>query len=412
MFSSPFGYQRPVYHSDSYYPRQWGDSQQPSVNYDEASARARALAAQRARRAQWLPDEVDEHDDDWEYNSLPPRERMLLEAARRRQQLEQQQRQQEYARQRALEEARWQQQLEQRQREEDVKRQRILEEQRRIQQAKREREEAMLRAEALRQQSRARSRSRQEHDSPSRSPVRASESSSKRTPPPRPTTPMPQYDERHEEAASKIQNQYRIHRSFQTISNLESQFNDARNGFTFPLTIDFQQPGSGNDAQDHIPVPVSREPDASTDDESMDLDGQVDGKLAYTSNNFSLNAYLDGMLKLLTKLDGVESWGEKAVRERRRSVVKEIEKEMSRVDRFWKGVWRDHLAAQREAANQSREEKQLQGDAAVDDIVVREEDAPTSTQEELLPIPTQSDSSLAPEALPEPQTPADEPQNP
>lgn len=356
MFNSPFGYQRPAYHSDSSYPRQWGYPQQyrrPYVDPEEAQARARALAAQRARRAQWLPDEVDEPEDDWEYNSLPPRERVLLEAARRRQQLEQQQRQQEVARQRALEEARWQRQLEERQREEDERRRRILDEQRRIQQLKREREEALLRA--MRQQSRTRSQSPQRQRSPPRSP--AQEGSSTQPTPPKAPTPPPQYDERHDEAASKIQNRYRVHRSLQTIANLERQFKESQARFTFPSSIDFQRPG--NDAQDHVSVPASRHPDsvASDSGDSMDVNSQTEGKLAYTSNNFSLNAYLDEMLKLLTKLDGVESWGEKAVREKRRNVVKEIEIEMARVDGYWKGVWRDYLTAQ----DQDRQEDGTEG---------------------------------------------------
>lgn len=87
----------------------------------------------------------------------------------------------------------------------------------------------------------------------------------------------------------------------------------------------------------------------------MDVDGQSEGKLAYTSNNFALNGYLDEMLKLLTKLDGVESWGEKAVRERRRNVVKEIEKEMSRVDGYWKRAWRDYLSSQKQKEPEAAE---------------------------------------------------------
>ena len=337
-------------------PYSWGYPQRYRQAYvdEEAQARARALAAQRARRAQWLPDEADE--DDWEYNDLPPRERMLLEAARRRQQLEQQQRQQDIARQRALEEARWQRQLEERQREDEERRRRILEEQRRIQQLRQEREEAMLRAEAMRRQSRARSQSPQRQASPPRSPTQ--ETSKPRTPSPKPSTPTPQYDERHEEAASKIQNRYRIHRSFQTITRLEQQFKDSQLRFTFPSTIDFQRPGTSNDAQDHISVPFSGQADSEIpSEEPMDVDGQPEGKLAYTSNNFALNGYLDEMLKLLTKLDGVESWGEKMVRERRRSVVKEIEKEMSRVDGYWKRAWRDYLTSKKQKeATEAQEE--------------------------------------------------------
>ncbi|TFK24885.1 hypothetical protein FA15DRAFT_569722, partial [Coprinopsis marcescibilis] len=256
----------------------------------------RALAEQRARKAQWLPDEVDDdQDDDWEYNQLGPRERMYLDARRRQQELERQQKDQELARKRELDS---------------------------LSGFRRRSDENWY-------QARARSRGR----SPS----------IPRTPTPKAKTPEPEappapvYVESHEHAASRIQNQYRIHRSFKAIADLEKQFDDSKSHFTFPTTIDFQKPGSEDG---HISVFVSRSPDDESS--AMDVDNLPEGKLAFTSSNFGIHGYLESMLKLLTKLDGVESWGSKAVRTRRRDVVKKIEAEIARVDAYWKGAWHNY----------------------------------------------------------------------
>jgi hypothetical protein len=87
------------------------------------------------------------------------------------------------------------------------------------------------------------------------------------------------------------------------------------------------------------------------------------GKLAYTSTNYSLHAYMESLLKLLMQLDGVESWGDANVRKRRRAVVKEIEGEVSRVDAWWKNAWRDYL----------RDEEQEDRKEVEDEMKVREE---------------------------------------
>ncbi|KAF6741371.1 hypothetical protein DFP72DRAFT_945183 [Ephemerocybe angulata] len=279
-----------------------------------AEARARALAEQRARRAQWLPDEDDDYDDD-EYATLGPRERTYLEARKRQQQIERAQRERE-EQQRALEERKWQEGLEQRQREEDARRQAIHEQQRPVKQQRREKAKRSEEAAKAKEDAQRRAASK----SPSRIPVNDSEDArarrspsppQQRPPPPRAPTPKPQYTEKHEEAASRIQKRYRIRQSLQTIDECERKFRDMKKAFTYPTTLDFQKPDGG-----HVTVQVDRPP-----------------PLGFTSANYNLHAYLEGLLKLLMKLDGVESWGD----------PKEIEAEVSRVEPWWKGVWRDHV---------------------------------------------------------------------
>lgn len=107
-----------------------------SLNEATLRERIQALAERRARKAQWLPDEVDNSDDDLEYNQLGPREHAYLDALRKHQMAERMQRQQEAqaleaARQRRQQEQKWQQELEKLQREDDRSRRELLEKKKR-----------------------------------------------------------------------------------------------------------------------------------------------------------------------------------------------------------------------------------------------------------------------------------------
>ncbi|KAJ2923031.1 hypothetical protein H1R20_g14062, partial [Candolleomyces eurysporus] len=319
----------------SYYqPRQYYNAEERLAQ----EARARALAEQRARRSQWLPEEDDDAypDEDWEYGQLGPRERLYLEARKRQQQLERQERmrqEQELARQRAAEEREWQLQLEKREREENEKKRRLLEEQRRLHQAKREHLERLAAERANLKENARRAASRSSSRSPKASPSPA--------PQERVPTPKPQYEEKHEEAASTIQQRYRIHQSFKSIRDLENKFKELKNGFTFPKTIEFLQPGAPDI---HIFVEAQRPPPP----EGGELAPmESDGKLAYTSRNYTLHAYVEALSKLLMELDGVDSRGSPDVRNRRRGVVKEIEQEVQRVEAYWKNTWQDYVEAQK-----------------------------------------------------------------
>ena len=52
------------------------------------------------------------------------------------------------------------------------------------------------------------------------------------------------------------------------------------------------------------------------------------------------------------KLDEVESRGEKSIREKRREIVKDIGKEVSRLDWYWKKAWTDYIKVQELVARQ------------------------------------------------------------
>jgi hypothetical protein len=176
----------------------------------------------------------------------------------------------------------------------------------------------------------------------SRSPSRSPAPSPSPGPQERAPVPTPQYDEKHEEAASAIQHRYRIHRSLKSIRDSENKFQDLKNGFTFPSTIEFLQPGAPDI---HIFVEAQRPP---TPEGEATAPIESDGKLAYTLRNYPLHAYVEALSKLLMELDGVDSWGSPNVRNRRKGVVKEIEREVQRVEAYWKSAWQDYVEAQKE----------------------------------------------------------------
>jgi len=64
----------------------------------------RALADQRRRRRQWLPDEDADSEEEWEYNQLRPQERLYLDARKRKDTLERKEREERLASERALQE--------------------------------------------------------------------------------------------------------------------------------------------------------------------------------------------------------------------------------------------------------------------------------------------------------------------
>ncbi|KAF8966929.1 hypothetical protein BDZ97DRAFT_1805962 [Flammula alnicola] len=358
--------------------------------YQNYLSMERGLAEERVLQERALPpDEEDDEDNDLEFAEFGPRQRAYLEATRRQDMLERRQRQEEARMQRALEEQRWQEELERKQREGEEARQKLLQEWK--QQLRSKREEA--RQLAAEHERNARNAPRHASRSPSQVPAQRSPSQTRQgdasipipihvrqsptahpsnQTPPSPSkfshsnaepleTPAPEQAqpssppkatpvrtiEEQDNAATRIQKQYRIHASLRALDHVASQFEILRSNFVYPRLIDFQKPGTENG---HVSVPAYRAPSdfnerEETDEAPMDVDGN-EGKLAYTSTNFPLHTYVDAMDKLLMKLDEVESWGEKHIREKRRGIVKAIEKEGSRLERYWKQAWQDFVAKQ------------------------------------------------------------------
>lgn len=305
-------FSRPYFYNDLFSNPYLYRSQDAALAQKQAQARARAPAQQRAdqraRRAVYLPHEEDSSDDEdsYPYAWLSSRDRLYLEARQK------------------------QQQEERRRIEEEVLRKQMIEA-RREEQVKRERER-------MQQQSRSRTRSPKPLSKPTK-PRSPSPPTVPRSPSPTAeTTPVtsqsrsstPQYSDLHHEAATKIQASYRIHRSLRTIEDLERQFDELRSSLTLPTVLDFQ--GPDNIIHVTIPDPTL----SSTLSSTLDI---ATPKLSYTANNYAVHAHVEGLNRLLMKLDSVESWGDSRVRKSRKAVVWRIDAQASEVEAYWKRAW-------------------------------------------------------------------------
>jgi hypothetical protein len=198
-------------------------------------------------------------------------------------------------------------------------------------------------------------------------------------------------------AATRIQTQFRIHSSFRALTDIESQFDALKKSFAYPTKIDFQKPGS----EAVVTVPAYRAPsdfDKETEETDLMEVDSAEGRLAYTSTNFGLNTYSDALDKILIKLDGVESWGHKSVRMRRRSVVKAVEREASKLDRYWRQAWADFAEKQSvkpaplpAAPNKSHPEHDAQSmdidlESPARDTSERQEESPISIPNQESPL--------------------------
>jgi BAG domain len=141
----------------------------------------------------------------------------------------------------------------------------------------------------------------------------------------------PRYAEVHNNAATKIQSSYRIHRSLCTIEDLERQLNQLKSSLVLPTILDFEGPDGT------ITVTVT-EPTMLLSSSASTFD-IAPLKLAYTTNNYAIHSYTESLNRLLMKLDSVESWGASRVRRSRKAVVRRIEEQASEVEAYCKRAW-------------------------------------------------------------------------
>lgn len=106
---------------------------------------------------------------------------------------------------------------------------------------------------------------------------------------------------------------------------MEKRFEKLQKEFVYPRVIDFVQPGG-----QVVSVRAVHAPSGFVEGETGG-----GGKLAYTSANYSLHQYVDGLERLLIDLDGVNSWGDAGVRKRRKGIAGRIEREGRRMEWYW-----------------------------------------------------------------------------
>ncbi|KAJ7353352.1 hypothetical protein DFH08DRAFT_739197 [Mycena albidolilacea] len=351
---SPY-YQPSAYYQPSPYARALAQQQQQQRARDLAVARE--MERQRLARSQYFPHGYDyEPESDEEDYYLNPRQRALLEAKRHQAALEQ----------------------------------------------RRQAAAHMAHENALKQQA---ARTAEKESTPPQSPRRSVSPLRSASPPrsvsppvaernspaPKATSPVPQQSppspspERLEEAATKIQTQYRIHRALRAISALASQFESLKASFVPPTTIDYQ---AGDGTVSSVPVPAS--------ESSSSTASAAGAKLAFTPTNVPLHTYTELLSRLLVALDAVESRGDRGVRERRRAVVRAVEAEAARVEAFWRSVWAAHHQEQEQRADEEEEEVSAM---AIDEVDALPE----------LAAP-ESDSDVEADLSTPPETPAPSPE--
>ncbi|TDL26901.1 hypothetical protein BD410DRAFT_782991 [Rickenella mellea] len=170
-----------------------------------------------------------------------------------------------------------------------------------------------------------------------------------------------------EAAAAKIQEAFRAfagrRHALSSLSDIHSQFEALRASFAFPTTLDFITPS----ASEAVPA------------------------LAYSHTNAPVHAYEDSLLKLLQALDAVESRGDGIIREARRNMVKEIEKELAGLDERKETLWKE-IAKLTKPRDEIVEASSAPAPIDVDEVVESHTGAATTEAEpEPADIPIPSD---------------------
>ncbi|KAK4702257.1 hypothetical protein P7C70_g3964, partial [Phenoliferia sp. Uapishka_3] len=124
------------------------------------------------------------------------------------------------------------------------------------------------------------------------------------------------------DAAETLQRHFRAHlarrEALSQLSTLSSTLSSQKSSFVAPTSLVFQ------------PSPPSTA-SSSTSSESP--------KLAYSPVNAPFLAYEDFLVGLLTKVDAVQSGGDKLVKRARKELVREIEAELRKLDERKEGEW-------------------------------------------------------------------------
>lgn len=169
----------------------------------------------------------------------------------------------------------------------------------------------------------------------SRSPP-ASKPQSRSPSPTHPASPTPRpLTEEEAEAGDRIATFYRRVKSLRSIQAIHTKYDTLQSSFVPPPKLDYEVA-----PEQIVSIPTADFSSPSDDDELSSP------PLAYNATNTRLHAYVESLVRLLNDLDAVQSWGDRKVRERRREVVRIVEGEATRVDRWWKGLWNARKAAQ------------------------------------------------------------------
>ncbi|KAL0063230.1 hypothetical protein AAF712_009832 [Marasmius tenuissimus] len=160
-------------------------------------------------------------------------------------------------------------------------------------------------------------------------------------------------------------------KSMNAVDTIAAAFNALQQDFIFPTQLDFTPTSSAASS------PVSSDTESSA--------GTI-GKLAYTARNHPVRYYEQGLTGLLSRLDGVESFGSGEVRMRRKEVVARVEGALDELEREVEGRWKVRVARERKERVEVVEGVALTRDAAA---------ATTTESGDLVAVPAEVDESAA-----------------
>ena len=176
-------------------------------------------------------------------------------------------------------------------------------------------------------------------------------------------------------AAMAIQEFYRNRlarrQALSSIAKLSTQFEQFKSAFSPPPQLDYH----GATPEDVVAIRVSPESFVqalSTSPSSGDTEGATETlestpRLGFTSNNKVVLEYIESLNRLVDKLDRIESGGHPSVREQRKQMIRNVEAEAQRMDRWIAAVWKlAHSPAQARPEPQSS--RQLRPQPTMEDV--------------------------------------------
>ncbi|BGP15987.1 hypothetical protein JCM10213v2_003980 [Rhodosporidiobolus nylandii] len=198
-----------------------------------------------------------------------------------------------------------------------------------------------------------------------------------------------------EEAATVLQRHFRRQSArraaLSTLSSLTSDFESRQSAFAIPSSFTFQ---------------------SSAPATAVSNSGSSTPPLAYGKPNAAFLGYEDFLVSLLSKIDAVESGGDRTVKAARKDLVKRVEAELEKLDRMKEHAWE----AQSQQAEEARPEKEgetgaVQAEAEQDlpsvFVDLSTTPVPASPPESASPISPADKPSPSPAAVQPSPTPAE-----
>ncbi|GAA5949194.1 hypothetical protein JCM21900_000855 [Sporobolomyces salmonicolor] len=189
-----------------------------------------------------------------------------------------------------------------------------------------------------------------------------------------------------DEAASVLQRHFRRHLARRTalsaLSTLSSSFESRQSAFTLPTSLTFQSSPSPSSTRSPTPP------------------------LAFGAPNASFLAYEDFLVNLLSKIDAVESGGDRAVKSARKELVRKVEKELARLDAMKDRAWEEQSESAEPEQDQQEEDAEMSPAPRDDQGPTPIEVHTTVISHSPSPCPAVEEScTLAPEPVPSSPSP-------